>query len=129
MSHRPTWVTDILHFLDEDGYPPPELPREAYNLIMYFGSIVEDVTSIDEDGWCDRPGIKCRRRTGRKPCKGRIVAMTLEDDATTINWSCPACRDHGFLYNWQGSIWDRQKGRAEQTHAPDDHSAALLGRR
>lgn len=41
---RGSWITDIRHFLDEEG-TTSQVPPSAARLAEYFGSIVEAVTS------------------------------------------------------------------------------------
>lgn len=43
-----TWYTNIQDFLDLDGLPPVDLPHAGELLLDYFGSIIEAVTSRDE---------------------------------------------------------------------------------
>ncbi len=97
-----TWVTDITHYLDEDGRLPDSLPVQARRLAEYLGSIVVAVTSVPLD---DPLGIRCRRRPGRKPCRGDVAAYIV-DDSSAIRWICPACEDNGFISGWSDTIWD-----------------------
>lgn len=106
MGH--TWVTNMLHSLDEDGeFSVP--PGPARRLAEYMGSIVEAVTSRppDEEDWVI--AIQCRRRPGHVRCIAPIVAGYAEKDPTTIVWVCPACKDEGYISGWQETLWDKRK--------------------
>ena len=98
-------VTDLRHFLDEDGQLPDELPGPALRLVRHHGAIVEWVTIWNL--YAPNPtNVACRRRPGRTPCPGTIVAGTA-DDSDAIVWICPECRDQGWIGGWQGTPWDR----------------------
>jgi len=61
-----TCISNIRHFLDEDGMIPVDLPTPAIRLANYFGSIAKAVSSRQDNSKL-HTGIKCRRRPGRKP--------------------------------------------------------------
>ena len=99
------WVVNMTHFLDRDG-KVGRLPAPARRLADYFGSIVSSA--------CSHPaeipiltGIKCRRRPGRKPCSGLIVAL-IDPETGEIHWECSVCHDHGVISGWKGSPWDKR---------------------
>lgn len=52
---------------------------------------------------------------------GAIVAAASPLHASTdretgeISWFCPCCGDHGRIYGWQGSPWDRRAARSTPT--------------
>ena len=94
-----TWITDMMHYLDEDGRLPPELPGPARMLAEHLGAIIASVTSRRE-----KRAVRCRRRLGRRACPGEVDAA-LEGDSV-IRWACPACGDNGYIRGWQGTIWD-----------------------
>ena len=100
-----TWVTDLRHFLNEEGIVPPDLPRPAERLAYYFGSIVKAVTSR-ENPWLSPTGIRCRRRPMRQRCPGEILAFIDEEHNASIRWQCPVCNDNGVISGWQQTPWD-----------------------
>lgn len=102
-----TWHTNIEHFLDLDGLPAIDLSRPAELLLKYFEAIVEAATSQNQQTTAVTE-IRCRRRPGRRRCEGQIRAMIDEDDPSIIRWECPVCSDRGFLYGWQGTVWDQK---------------------
>ena len=53
--------------------------------------------------------IHCRRRPGRVPCIGPIIAGIREEDPTTIVLGCPVCKDEGYISGWQETQWDKRK--------------------
>ena len=99
-----TWVTDMRHFLDESG-GIGEMPNRAMNLVLYFGSIVAWMTSF-KDHTMQPTNVTCRRSPRRRRCVGEICA-SFENDPRGIAWFCPLCDDNGFIYGWEGTIWDR----------------------
>jgi hypothetical protein len=105
---RGSWITDIRHFLNEDGTIPKLLPPAA-RLADYFGSIIDAVTSqINNNIPAISTGIRCRRRPGRKRCTGEIIASLDWQNALHIKWYCPVCGDNGIISGWQETIWDRR---------------------
>src|SRR5262245_49426088 len=84
-----TWVTDIRHFLGEDGQLPP-LPGPALNLVLFLGSIVEWITSEPMVSAPERTNVRCRRSPGRLRCTDSIVAR-FEGKGMAIRWTCPRC--------------------------------------
>lgn len=101
-----TWITNITHYLDEHGELPPDIPREALQLAVYFGSIVAAVTSRFNDTFQLHP-VRCRRRPNRIPCREPIQAV-VHRESQDIDWHCPRCGDRGRISNWQGTPWDRR---------------------
>ncbi len=103
-----TWITDIRHYLDEDGELAP-MPAQARNLARYFGSIIEAMTRPPlEPG--RMTGVSCRRRPEKKPCTGEIIAA-FEEESRYIIWECPACGDRGRIEGFEGTPWDRSEGK------------------
>lgn len=99
------WITDLRHYLTPDG-SLPELPGPVLGFALFLGSIVAWVTSHPAPGHT-RTNVPCRRRPGRRRCVAEIVAR-LRLDGETIAWQCPLCGDHGLIYGWQGTWWDRR---------------------
>ena len=100
---RPTYVTDVRHFLDEDG-TLPDLPGPV-PLVLLLGSVVAWVTSHSPNRF-PMTNVPCRRSPGRRRCLGEIRAV-LDDEQSAIHWQCPLCGDNGVIYGWEGSPWDR----------------------
>lgn len=98
-----TWVTDLTHFLDEDG-DLAFLPDPAFRLAEYFTSIVA-MASHPDLVIPPQFRVHCRRRPGRKPCSG-MIESDLDFETEDIMWWCPVCGDNGYIHNWKGSLWD-----------------------
>ncbi len=103
-----TWVTNMLHSLDDDGELAAP-PGPARRLAEYMGSIVEAVTSRSPDDTNLWTIVICRRRPGHKPCRTNIVADYADGDPITIIWECPACHDNGYITGWQETLWDKRR--------------------
>jgi hypothetical protein len=110
------WITDIRHFLDEQGHIPPDLPAVP----RYLCAIVAEASHLSpkEPSPLD---LRCRRRPGRRVCPGTIQAR-IEDRSGDIFWECPACGDHGVIRNWHATPWDRRPAylalKTHPMHAP-----------
>ena len=98
-----TWITDLTHFLDEEGRIGPT-DGPARKLAEHFTAIVE-MASRPELIVPPEHLVRCRRRPGRKPCIGHIE-IDLDFENEDIIWWCTACDDHGFISNWKGSKRD-----------------------
>ena len=99
-----TWVTDLRHFIDENGGFPPGIPGPARKLAEYLASIVQVASAPVVPGE-ERVSIQCRRRPGRRRCPG-VIRCGIQAD-TRVTWECPTCGDNGFIAHWQGTAWDR----------------------
>ena len=98
-----TWVTDLTHFLDEEGgIAPSEGP--VRRLAEHLAAIVSMV-SRPEIIPPPEYKVSCRRRPSRKPCTGAIEA-DLDPETEDIVWWCPVCHDNGYIRNWKGTMWD-----------------------
>ncbi|MFA6110872.1 MAG: hypothetical protein WDA75_19095 [Candidatus Latescibacterota bacterium] len=107
MAH--TWITNLRHFMDDDGEIPEALPGSALRLVRFLGAIVQWVTihTPAEYPWTNVP---CRRNPGHRPCPGDIHAQ-FDAEETTILWECPFCGANGTIRGWEGTCWDRTDER------------------
>ena len=80
------WITDITHFLDENGKIMAG-PSQAKVLGEYFASIIM-MASFPAHDYPPEYKILCRRRPNRKPCREEIAAWT-EPEPDDIYWICP----------------------------------------
>ena len=98
-----TYVSDMTHFLDENGLAPVGLPKEFYAMLNYHAAIVKAGSSHPGNTqFCSI--IPCRRRPNRKPC-GSYLTVTHQPDSV-IHWQCPKCGEQGFISNWRETIYD-----------------------
>jgi hypothetical protein len=98
-----TWITDLSHF---DGVEQDrEAPVRAKQLSEYLRRIAKGASHLGVRRDFGILGeVHCRRRPGRKPCGGIILARLCPDDR--IEWRCPVCNDNGLISNWHHSIDD-----------------------
>lgn len=107
-----TWIVDMRHYLDDETDDCPEsLPGPALNVAIFFGAIVAWVTD-HLPGGDPHTNVPCRRSPGRKRCRGDIMAE-LEVGSSHIVWHCFMCGDNGVIHGWEGTLWNRQPGRAQ----------------
>ena len=100
-----TIVTDITHFLDEDGNVA-ELPKPAMMLIQFLGKIIKAV-SLDVNSPIVAPELRCYERSSEVDCDGDIEAWALQRG--NIEWYCDSCGENGMISNWETSPWDVSK--------------------
>jgi hypothetical protein len=84
-----TWMTDLTHFLDEDGDLAP-ISGPAWRLAKYFTSNVV-MASYPDLIVPPRYRVRCRRRPGRKPCKG-MIESDLDFETEDIMGGVPRLR-------------------------------------
>jgi hypothetical protein len=96
------YVTNIQHFMDEDGNIPTGMPKEATELANYFALLIDDATSGDYDA---DPTIRCIE----KGCQGMVLPFIF-DETDEICWICPICKTEGVISNWRGTKWDNGNG-------------------
>jgi uncharacterized protein len=104
-----TLFTNIRFLLKEDG-TLGDLPKPASRLAEFLGGIVEEVSFRRHDEPAST-AIDCRRRPGHRRCAGKIVAGVDALRSFQIEWHCPVCGDQGIISGWQGTFWDKSKGR------------------
>ncbi len=98
-----TYVSDMRHFLNENGLAPIGMPKEFYAMLDYHSAVVKAGSSHPRNAQFNS-AVPCRRRPGRKPCATYLAINHRSDDV--IHWQCPSCGEQGFISNWQGTIYD-----------------------
>lgn len=106
-----TWVTDITHFLDENGEFKSESVQER-RFGEYLAAIIV-MASYPEPEYPPEFRVDCRNRPEHKPCHGELAGF-VDPETDDIVWTCPACEENGIIKNWRGTIWDMSK--AEEFH-------------
>ena len=94
-----THITDLTHFLDENGQAPIDAPEQLRDALGFFGSIVE-AGSSHPVGTRFSSTIPCRR----EPKKSRLTITNGIDGV--MCWECPDCGENGCISKWQGSSYD-----------------------
>lgn len=98
-----TWVTDLTHFLNENGSIAP-LSGSARKLAEHIVAIVAELSSeLADIGGFEK--VPCRRRPGRRRCGG-LIESWVDPETGEICWHCPRCGDNGYIRNWEGTMWD-----------------------
>lgn len=98
----PAYVTDLRHFLDDEGEIVSDMPSEARQLASFLALIVDE-TSGFEASKVDELSVRCRG----DGCPAQIVAH--REPANEIVWHCPSCEQNGVIRNWSGTKWDRRQ--------------------
>ena len=98
-------ITDIRHFLDDDGNVP-DLSVEAMNLLGFLTAVIEQASekydapiSFLENG--------CRCVVEGESCPGEVEVWVFAED-NRIGWECLECGDEGIITNWEGTRWDKR---------------------
>ena len=124
-----TWVTDLQHYLGDDGFFAPKMPGPARKIAEHMASIVEAATTRPAGERWAAAALRCRRRPRRKACPGRLVVRRTEVPAE-IEWRCPRCADNGFIRGFEATPWDLSPSTADgprmEEHLSYDELAAIL---
>ena len=94
------YISNIKHFLSEDGNIPVSITPEARDLANFLALIIDSAT-------CAFPvkifktGIRCNE----PGCKGSVITY-LSNAHTGIDWNCTDCENWGTISDWQGTKWD-----------------------
>jgi len=95
-----TYITDLTHFLDENGLPPVDAPRQLLKVLAFLGNIVK-AGSSHPVGTQFSSAVPCRRRL----CS-RLSLTIVNGRDDTIRWECPDCGENGYISKWQGTDYD-----------------------
>ena len=109
-----TVVTNIRHFLDENG-DIPELPLEAKELLFFLGDIIE-AASLAYDQPMTLVGEICRATIDGNKCEGEIEAW-IDPENNNVIWECLECGADGTISEWVDTVWDRRNYIRHQAHS------------
>lgn len=98
-----TFISNMAHFLNDEGTIPELLPKRARAFAERLGAIVSSVTSQHEN--TSGATISCWNRINKKRCDGNIAAG-IELGSFNILWHCLRCGDNGSINHWQNTFWD-----------------------
>ena len=97
-----TYITDITHYLDENG-ELARMPGAARKLASFLVLLI-DVTTQAFPAHDYDTRIRCRTDA----CTGSIRTLVASKD-DGIAWHCPKCEHNGVIRNWQGTKWDQTR--------------------
>ena len=103
------FVTNIQHFLNEDGSIPDSLPLEAEELLFFLIAIIETATTEYERSITISliSGLYCRKITKEYP-SSRKIRVWIDPQTHQVCWACPECGDKGTISYWEGTPWDKR---------------------
>jgi hypothetical protein len=89
---KPVYMTDLSHFLDENGKIIKSMPKEAREMAGFFFLIKDAVISSEAYE------IKTEIRCFKPGCDGKIFIRLSEEE--NIEWHCLMCGVSGIIHNW-----------------------------
>jgi hypothetical protein len=98
-----SFVSDINHFLDENGSIPNTLTPEGKNVAEGLTKIISCVTK--EPRKSPETDVQCWGKLNRKTCAGEVHAG-IDLQKFTILWHCEKYGDGGSISNWENTLWD-----------------------
>ena len=100
-----TYVTDLSHFLTEEGAIAPTMPSPAKQFAEFLASLVVNATSPPSVK-SSAPKVGCFRHPGKKRCPG-VIESDISPSTESVQWECPVCGSNGTISHWRGTLWDR----------------------
>lgn len=97
-----SYITDLRHFLDEEGEIPGIMPQPARELASFLALVVDAVTGCFPER---RQGIETEITCRTPGCSGGIIGG-LDALDEPVHWYCPACGENGTVSGWRESRWD-----------------------
>jgi hypothetical protein len=97
------YISNILHFLDEKGNIPKQMPKEARQMASFLGLIVDETTK--------KLPIKLTPTSIRcfeKGCEG-IISSEILFTTGTIHWVCNKCENEGMISEWHNTKWNNNR--------------------
>ena len=97
------YISNLTHFLDDQGNIPTQMLKEARELANFLALIV-DATTKTLPSTLSSTDIRCFQ----KGCHG-LVKSAIRPKEGEIHWYCPECENEGVISNWQGKKWNNSK--------------------
>jgi len=94
------YVTDLRHYLYNDGEIVADMLSEARQLASFLALIVDEASGFVQSK-ADELNVRCLS----EGCPAQIVAYREEN--CDIVWFCPLCEQNGVIRNWQGTKRER----------------------
>ena len=96
------YISNLTHFLDEQGNIAKEMPKEGREMASFLALIVDQSTKN-----FDHPVLSSDIRCRIKKCDGRVeIGMNFQTE--TIEYWCTHCDDAGKISGWQKTKWDNR---------------------
>jgi hypothetical protein len=96
------YVSNMTHFLDDQGNIPKQMPKEARELANFLALVV-DVITKSMSLTLSATDIRCFS----KGCHG-IIKSAFRPANGEIHWYCPVCENEGVISHWEGTKWDNR---------------------
>lgn len=93
------FISNMQHFLDEQGNIPKQMPKEARELASFFALVIDTSTKILPTKLTPTD-IRCFE----KGCQGTIRVEILPSNE--IHWMCSQCDNEGKISHWQRTRWN-----------------------
>ena len=97
------FISNMTHFLDEQGNIAKEMHKEGREMASFFALIVDTATKVYP------PPIKTTEiRCRKKNCTGNIE-IEVDTKNEFIHWCCNKCSEAGRISDWRKTKWDNRK--------------------
>jgi len=96
------YISNMQHFLDEQGNIPKQMPKEARELAGFFALVI-DATTKNIPFTLIQADIRCFE----KGCNGLIKSEVLKEN-NEIHWVCSKCQNEGVISGWQKTKWNNK---------------------
>lgn len=96
------FISNMTHFLDEQGNIAKEMHKEGREIASFFALIVDTATKS-----YPQPVKSTEIRCMKKRCTGTIE-IEADNDDEVIEWHCTKCNAGGRISGWQKTKWDNR---------------------
>jgi len=97
------YISNMTHFLDDQGNIPRQMPKEARELANFLALIV-DATTKTIPSTLTSTDIRCFQ----KGCHG-LVKSSIRPKEGEIHWYCSECENEGVISHWLRTKWDNMR--------------------
>jgi hypothetical protein len=97
---------ESVHLSHFDG-PAGEVPPRIAKRFVFYGDLAR-FASLTESGRARRTPIRCKKRPGRKQCRGLLV-VRRRDLPAALEWECPECSAMGHISGWEDTDADLRR--------------------
>ncbi len=113
----PSFMTDLTHFLDENGQLPAQMTPEAREMAH---KLIEIITALVTNPEKARDGVATGVSCLSDHCNA-LVTGSLKSINDPVTWFCPECKSRGEIRNW-----DVLSKSIMEDNEPENNVAALF---
>jgi len=96
------YISNMQHFLDDNGNIPTEMPKQARELASFMALVVDTITK-NSPFTLTQTEIRCFE----KGCKSLIKSEVMKEN-NDIHLVCSKCENERRISGWKLTKWDNR---------------------